>query len=177
MHETDAPDDSPALTSNRTMDLVVALLMLVGSAVVVFDSLRIGIGWRDDGPAPGFFPFWVAVVLAVASLVNLVQAIGDREAAAETFVTRTAFGRILAVLVPTFIYILAIGGLALGPIAVPGLGIYIASALFIAGFMVTIGRESVLKAALVGVCVPLAMFWMFEKWFLVPLPKGPFGFF
>ena len=57
------------------------------------------------------------------------------------------------------------------------MGIYIASALFIVGFMMVIGNEGILKAAAVGVGVPLAMFWMFEKWFLVPLPKGPFGFF
>ena len=177
MHDDDGPDDSPALASIRALDIVVALLLLVGSAIVILDSLRVGIGWRDDGPAPGFFPFWVAVVLAAATLINLARAIGDRAAGSETFVTRTAFGRILAVLVPTFFYLLAVGGIAIGPVQVPGLGIYIASALFIAGFMLVIGRESLVKSVLIGVGVPFAMFWMFEKWFLVPLPKSPFGIF
>ena len=40
-------------------------------------------------------------------------------------------------------------------------------------FMVVIGRENPFKAAAVGVAVPFVLFLMFEKWFLVPLPKGP----
>jgi putative tricarboxylic transport membrane protein len=38
---------------------------------------------------------------------------------------------------------------------------------------VVIGRENPFKAAAVGVAVPFVLFLMFEKWFLVPLPKGP----
>jgi hypothetical protein len=61
----------------------------------------------------------------------------------------------------------------MGPVEVPGLGIYVASCLFIVVFMVLVGRENLLKALALGVAVPFALFLMFEKWFLVPLPKGP----
>ena len=33
--------------------------------------------------------------------------------------------------------------------------------------------EGVVRSVLVGVAVPLFFFLMFEKWSLVPLPKGP----
>ena len=79
----------------------------------------------------------------------------------------------LAVLIPSTCYVALIGGLSLGPVAVPGLGIYVASAIFILAFMIVIGRENPLKALGVGILVPVALFFMFEKWFLVPLPKGP----
>ena len=36
--------------------------MLLGG-VVLFDALRLGIGWGTDGPQSGFFPFWLAVLL------------------------------------------------------------------------------------------------------------------
>ena len=173
MHPSSDEPSGPGLASMRTLEIVVAALLIAGSSVVIWDSMRLGFGWRDDGPAPGFFPFWVAVILGGSSIVNLVRAALDSEAAGEAFVTKSALGRVLAVLVPTFIYIAAIGGIGLGPVAVPGLGIYVSSALFIAGFMIWIGGESVLKAALVGLGVPLVMFMMFERWFLVPLPKGP----
>jgi hypothetical protein len=39
--------------------------------------------------------------------------------------------------------------------------------------MIAVGRENVFKSAGVAVLVPLALFFMFERWFLVPLPKGP----
>ena len=83
------------------------------------------------------------------------------------------FGRVLAVLLPSIVYVALIGGLSLGPVEVPGIGIYVASAIFICGFMLAIGREGVLKSVGVSVAVPFALFLMFEKWFLVPLPKGP----
>ena len=69
----------------------------------------------------------------------------------------------LAVLVPTLAHIL---GIQL-------LGIYIASALFIAGFMRIAGRYGSLRAVVVGAAVGAVLFWLFEVQFLVPLPKGP----
>ncbi|MES1179989.1 MAG: tripartite tricarboxylate transporter TctB family protein, partial [Hyphomicrobium sp.] len=66
-----------------------------------------------------------------------------------------------------------IGGVSLGPVELPGLGIYVASAIFITGFMLMVGRENFFKAVAIGVTVPVVTFMMFERWFLVPLPKGP----
>ena len=47
-----------------------------------YDSNRIGFGWQAEGPAAGFFPFWIAAGLAIASLINLAQALYDRAALA-----------------------------------------------------------------------------------------------
>jgi hypothetical protein len=172
MQQDDGADDSRPLASNRTMEIVVALLLLGGSAIVIHDSIRVGFGWREgEGPAPGYFPFWVAVILAVSSLVNLASALRGH-GAGEIFVSLRPFGRVLAVLVPSFVYVALVGGLSLGPVGIPKLGIYVASAIFIFAFMVVIGRENPLKAVAVSVAVPVLLFLMFEKWFLVPLPKG-----
>ncbi|NOU05923.1 MAG: tripartite tricarboxylate transporter TctB family protein [Hyphomicrobiaceae bacterium] len=154
------------------MEIVLAAVLMLIGAIAIYDSVNIGFGWRDDGPAPGFFPFWVGLTLVGSSLINLFQGI-RKSSARETFVTKPQFGRVLAVLIPSILYVAAIGGLNLGPIQIPGLGIYLASAIFIALFMIFIGKESVIKAILVGCFVPLVTFFMFEKWFLVPLPKGP----
>ena len=63
---------------------------------------------------------------------------------------------------PAIVYVLAIAFV----------GIYVASAIFIAVFMVVLGKYSAWKAALIGVLVSVAFFVMFEVWFKVPLPKG-----
>jgi hypothetical protein len=173
MHENQSEDDSRALVSNRTMEIVVALLLLCGSAIVIYDCMRIGFGWQEGvGPAPGYFPFWIAVIMGIASLVTLVSAV-LHGGPSEVFVALRPFGRVLAVLVPAFVYVALIGGVSLGPVDVPGIGIYVASAMFIFLFMVAVGRTNPLLALGVGIGVPLALFFMFEKWFLVPLPKGP----
>jgi hypothetical protein len=91
----------------------------------------------------------------------------------EVFVTARPFGRVLAVLVPSIVFVAIIGGVSLGPVSLPGLGIYVASAIFIFFFMIVVGRENPFKAICVSVLVPLVLFFLFEKWFLVPLPKGP----
>jgi putative tricarboxylic transport membrane protein len=165
MKHDDMKTNEPALVSNLTMEILVALLFLAGSALVIFDSARLGFGWEEGvGPASGYFPFYIAVFMGIASLITLVQALlGRTEDAGETFVSRRAFGRVLAVLIPTIVFIGLIGYL----------GLYVASAIFIAAFMLFFGRQNPLKAMAVGVGVPFALFMLFEKWFLVPLPKGP----
>ena len=170
MQEKDSSEaEGPSVISTKAVEIIVALLLLGGSAIVITDSIRLGFGWQEGvGPAPGYFPFWVATILGISSLVTLIVAIvkpGD----GESFVTLRPFGRVLAVLIPSFVYVALIGGF----LGIPGIGIYAASALFIFGFMVAIGREGVLKSLAVALGVPFALYMMFEKWFLVPLPKGP----
>jgi hypothetical protein len=129
--------------------------------------------WQEGlGPGPGFFPFWVAVILGVASLVNLFGVFRGA-GAGEIFVTARPFGRVLAVFLPALVFVALIGGASIGPLEVPALGIYVSSALFMIAFMIVVGRENPLKATAIGVAVPFLLFLVFEKWFLVPLPKGP----
>ncbi len=165
MHNDDQnTDNAPALVSVRTMEIVVALLLMLGSAVVIFDSVRIGSGWQEGvGPAAGYFPFYVSLIMGVSALVILVSALFDRKGGQESFVSTLEFRRVLAVLIPSIVFVGLIGWL----------GIYVASAIFIAFFMIAFGQENVFKSAAVGIAVPLALFFMFERWFLVPLPKGP----
>jgi len=159
-HDEGAEDGRPLLR-NRTAEIVVALLLLGGCAVVIYDSVRLGFNWTEgEGPAPGYFPFYVAMILGVSSLVNLLSALRG-QGAGEIFVSARPFSRVLAVLIPSLVYVAL----------VQYVGIYVASAIFIAAFMVVVGRENPLKALGVGLFVPVALFFMFERWFLVPLPK------
>src|SRR5262249_48721513 len=155
MQKDESSDDSRSLVSNRTMEILVALVLLGGCAIVIFDSTRLGFGWREgEGPAPGYFPFWIAVILGVSSLFNLVAGLRG-EGRGEVFVALRPFGRVLAVLLPSLVYVGLIGGVTIGPVEVPRLGIYVASAIFIFAFMIVIGRENPLKAILVSIGAPL----------------------
>lgn len=165
MSHSNNTQDEPTLVTNQTLDIVVAALFLVVSELVIFDCVRLGFGWNSDGPAPGYFPFYVAVAMALASLVNLYRAFTmSADDASEAFVSKPAFKRVLQVLFPTIVYVFA----------VEYLGIYVASAIFIMGFMFVFGGDQgIVRTVGIGLGVPLALFLMFEKWFLVPLPKGP----
>jgi len=165
MHSDDKSEDGPRLVSNRTMDIAVAVFFLVMAAIVIYDSNRLGFHWQEnEGPASGYFPFYIAILMSIASVVNLVRALlGRSENPDETFVSKPAFMRVLTVLIPAIIYVAVLNVI----------GIYVASAIFIFAFMITLGKEPLLKSLIVSIAVPLALFFMFEVWFLVPLPKGP----
>lgn len=166
-------NDQPVV-SNRVMDIVVALLLMVGGIVVVIESRRLGAGWTTDGPGAGYFPFYIGLILVICSLAVIWQAIFQRKDAPAsreetTFVTTHQLQRVLSVLLPAGVYV--------GAVAV--LGIYVASALYIAAFMSLLGRYALWKGVSVGLGVSVVFFLMFEVWFKVPLYKGvlnPLGF-
>ncbi len=149
--------------STRVIELIVAAAFMALAALVMWDSWRLGASWASEGPEAGYFPFYVALIMFVSSAVTFVTNMVSRTHDYSNFVDRSAFKLVLKVLVPTIVYVVLIGYL----------GIYVASAIFIAFFMLWLGRYPIYKVLPVAGLVPLLLFMMFEVWFLVPLPKGP----
>ncbi len=152
-------DDGP---SQRVVEIGVAVAMLVFSAVVIYGSLQAGINWGAEGPRAGFFPFYVAVMIVLASAVTLARIAMDG-GPPRLFAEWGQLRQVLSVILPTTAYVLL----------VPWLGLYAASLLLIAVFMRWLGNYRWSLVCAVSVGVPLIAYMMFEKWFLVPLPKGP----
>ena len=145
----------------RTADLTTALVLMAGGVLVIWDSLRIGIGWGSDGPESGFFPFWLAVILMACCMVIAGQA--WRRARGRPFVTREQLRPVLTTLLPSVGFV----------VLTQFIGLYVASALFMGFYMRWIGRYGWLPVVLVSVLFPVVTFLVFETWFLVPMPKGP----
>jgi hypothetical protein len=154
-----------AVGSVRVWEIVVAALFLVFGAVLLWDSRRLGSSWGSDGPQAGYFPFYIGVIICIASAINLLTAIGRANHA--PFVTWGQLRMVLVVMVPYTVYVALIAN------PVYSLGIYEASVIFIAAFMRVLGKYSWAKMALVSVGSMVVFFLMFEIWFKVPLPKGP----
>jgi putative tricarboxylic transport membrane protein len=159
-----APEDnSPAVTSIRTVDALASLLLLLLALTLGYDNWRTGAGWESTGPQPGYFPFYLAVILAGASLYGLVAAFLSRKEARETFVTQAQLRRVMAVFVPTVLFVLA----------TQFLGLYVASFLLISGFMYFVGKIAWWKSLLTAFIFTAAMFVTFDIAFDVIMPKGP----
>lgn len=168
------PQDSDrAAASTRTIELAVATAIFVIGLVVLIESWRLGARWGEDGPQAGYFPFYIGLLLCVSSGVVFVRALGNRVLAEKSFVAVKQLRLILVILIPSVIYVILIRGVRLGPLGWDGLGIYVASILFISFFMIRLGKYSVLKTIPVAFGVSAAFFLLFEVWFKVPLPKGP----
>src|SRR5580658_8170952 len=101
--EAERADDRPVIRT-RSADIVVSLLLLSLAALLGWDSWRIGAGWASDGPQAGYFPFYLSVMLALASLYGLVSMLLATKAGGEAFVTRDQFVRVMQVFVPTLLF-------------------------------------------------------------------------
>ena len=154
-------ESSEDTVSTRWPEIMVAGVLLAAALLVMFDSLRSGIGWADDGPRSGYFPFRVGLLLAGACVAILVGQLRDRST--KVFAERAQLSMVVQVFVPIVIYVALIAVL----------GIYVASALLIAYFMRRHGKYGWALSAAVSIGVPLVFFGVFERWFLVPLIKGP----
>jgi hypothetical protein len=150
--------------TTRWVELITALVIVALGLLVVMDAHRVGAGWGDDGPKSGYFPNIIGWMLAAAGAwIAGGTIVAWRKLGGKLFVSYADLKPVLGMLLPTIAYVVLIWLI----------GIYVASAIYIAGFMIFYGKYRILPAATVSIGVPVVIFLLFEKWFLVPLPKGP----
>jgi hypothetical protein len=145
----------------RAADIATASFLALIGGLVLVEAIRLGFRWGPDGPESGFFPFWLAVVVIAHTMAILVRAI--RKHSTEPFATRDQLRLVLTVAAP------AAAMVALTHF----IGLYVAALLYLAFYMRRVGRHSWASTAGVSLAIPLVTFVVFEKWFLVPMPKGP----
>jgi putative tricarboxylic transport membrane protein len=148
--------------TQRSVEIGVTVAMAVFSLIVIAGSLQVGIGWGAEGPKAGFVPFYVGLLILGSSIVNCIGVV-TVPSDGRLFADWGQLAKVMSILVPTSIYVALI----------PWIGIYVASIILIAVFMRWLGRYDWSLVAAISLGVPLAIFLVFEKWFLLPLPKGP----
>ena len=163
MSEQTNNSNQDSAISVRAMDIITAIVFLAIGITVMVGSLKLGASWGADGPEAGYFPFYISLIILLSSTVTLYQAaIVNKKKKTESFVDREPLKQVMAVLLPATVFVLG----------VQLIGIYVSSALYIAIFMVWLGKYSAWKAVVVSVGVSAALYLMFEFWFQVPLPHG-----
>lgn len=145
----------------RAADLITASILAIFGGLVIVDAVRLGVGWGMDGPKSGFFPFWLAVILVGSCAIIMAQE--ARKATGRIFAEREKLALVLKVLWPA---VLAVA-------LMQWLGLYVASALYLGFYMRWVGRHSWAVVIPLAIGIPIVTFLVFEKWFYVPMPKGP----
>ncbi len=159
------------------MDRIVAGVLVIVGLGVAWKSTELPIGiLPKEGPGGGFLPFWLSLGISVAALGVFAQSFfggppaeGDEEAgdgqaagAEGGFVSWEGFLDILRVAIPALIMVLLISTIS----------IYIAAAGFVFYCLFYVGRHGMRVSLAVSVGVPIGVFLIFEKFLIVPLPKG-----
>jgi putative tricarboxylic transport membrane protein len=147
--------------SHKWVEGGITLTIGLFGLIVVLGSVKAGINWGAEGPRAGFFPFYIGMFIVVSSMINLWHGLHDGDG--RLFAEWGQLRQVLSVVIPTGIYVGVM----------PFTGLYLASMVFIAWFMRWLGKYSWPMVAGVALGMPIVTYFIFERWFLVPLPKGP----
>ncbi len=151
----------------RKANIFMALLMFAVGGIVLFDAVRLGYGWGMSGPDAGFFPFVLAIGVLISSVIVLFKGIRayKKEGPGERLIPEGGLKPILWVLIPSavMVFLTAL------------VGLHLAALCFLAFYMRVVGKIGWVKVALVSVLVPMGLYILFDKLFLIPLPQGLWG--
>ena len=154
---------SGVLLTRFTLEIAVALFTMLLGGIVTYGAYEFGIGWGDAGPQAGYFPFYIGLIIMLASGGALIQGIIKHRDRKEAFLTREQGGRILAFFGPMLAFV----------VLSMFLGLYVSLMLYLFGAMVFQGGYRPLKAVAISVSSAVIFYFVFERWFQVPLLKGP----
>ena len=149
-------------------ELGMGLFFVAAGAIVVNGSLEQGVGWGTTGPESGYFPFRIGWLIIATGVINGALAVAtairvrrhrDRR---EIFLEHGKLRPVLQVFLPMAVYL----------VAIRGLGLYIASAIYITAFMAWHGKYR-WRALPTGIAVSVVFYFLLEVWFKVELYKGP----
>lgn len=151
----------------RKADIICALIILGIGILVMYDSIRLGFGWGMSGPLAGFFPFILSLIVNIGCLIVIAQAIARKGVSSSNkpFIPKGAIKPVLNVIIPA----------ALMVILTKYIGLYIAAGLYLAVYMRWIGRHRWSTVISLSIIVPLSTYILFDKLFLVPMPRGILG--
>jgi hypothetical protein len=150
------------MISRRSLEITTAVLTGTFGMAVAISSIDNEISWTTGGVGSGTFPFITGLIILAGSALNFV------------FGWRGEYGpllgssevkRLLRLFVPAAVYIAAI----------PALGIYVASALYVWGTISLQGSWSRWGAISFALLFTVSIYLIFELAFQVSLPHGALG--
>jgi putative tricarboxylic transport membrane protein len=153
------------MTMRRTYQITGMILLLLAAYIAV-ESLQIRY-YTSLGPGPGFFPFWLAVILGALAVCMLAQAtFGHAEPMpADFFSSRKGYLKMGAVVLAL------VGTTAL----LEPLGFCLTMLAMYLFLLYTLGRQSLIVTALVSLFGSFGVYYLFVRLLQVPLPTGLFG--
>ena len=151
----------------RKADIAVAAILMLLGFLVIGDAIRLGFGWGMSGPEAGFFPFYMGLGVVICTFFILLRAVRvfKKEGPGKRLIMAGGLSQILWVLAP-----------ALGMVLLTELiGLHLATVLYLAFYMGVLGKIHWGKVILLSILVPLVVYIVFDKIFLIPLPEGLWG--
>ncbi len=150
-------------------DRIVAIGLILVCLGVAWKSTELPVGiLPKEGPGGGFLPFWLSLGIAGVSMIVLLESLFFPHRNKSTgegsgiFMSREGLHDLMRVGLPGMIMILLIGIIS----------VYFSSAIFIFYCLFVVGHHKLRTSVAVAIGVPVVVYYIFEKFLIVPLPKG-----
>lgn len=150
----------------RSADRIAGAALLALAIAFSVGALQQYAFWGDNGPGPGFLPFWLGLVMALLAAMLLVGALRSREPG-EAWLPRGDGLRRLALVIGVTVAFVAL---------IDAIGMTIATALFLIVLLRWPDRQPWPRTVAIALAVAALNYFVFTRWLHVPLPAGPFGF-
>lgn len=150
----------------RKAELVMAVVMGVFSAYLMWKSAELPIGWiPEEGPGGGAFPFWLSAGMLGCCIWIIVRWL-RRTSTVAVSTDQYMDSQTLRM------FLLVAGSLTVMIGLIHVVGVYVSVPLFMLFYMRYMGGHPWLPTGVIAVATPIVAFFFFEISLKITLPKG-----
>jgi hypothetical protein len=149
-------------TTHRQVEIGAVVVFLLLGALVLWDTIRLGPGWGESGPQPGFFPFVLTILLVLGTLGVIYVNIYRHPEGRPFFEVSQEFSDLLKVGIPILVVVALIRWL----------GLYITSGLYIGFFMAWYGKFHWYWALAGAIILPAVLWLVLREGFNISMPMS-----
>jgi hypothetical protein len=151
-------------TTYRQVEIGAVVVFLLLGALVLLDTIRLGPGWGESGPQPGFFPFVMTILLVLGTLGVIYVELYRQSDTRPFFEVSEEVADLLKVGIPIVIVAFVIRWL----------GLYAGAGLYIAFFMAWYGKFRWYSALAGGIILPVVLWLVLREGFNISMPMSAF---
>jgi hypothetical protein len=148
----------------RQVEIGAVVVFLLLGALVLLDTIRLGPGWGESGPQPGFFPFVMTILLVLGTLGVIYVELYRQSDTRPFFEVSEEVADLLKVGIPIVIVAFVIRWL----------GLYAGAGLYIAFFMAWYGKFRWYSALAGGIILPVVLWLVLREGFNISMPMSVF---
>ena len=149
-------------TTHRQVEIGTIVVFLLLGILLLFESMRLGPGWGESGPQPGFFPFVLTILLVLGTLGVAYVNIYRHPESRPFFEVSQEVTDLLKVGIPILVVVALIRWL----------GLYITSGLYIGFFMAWYGRFRWYWALAGAILLPAVLWLTLRYGFNISMPMS-----
>jgi putative tricarboxylic transport membrane protein len=146
----------------------VASIWIVGSIAICWHATSLEY-LTSIGPGPGFFPFWLGLIMLVLSILWMISLFRNKSQDSVPAEDDQKITIDRGTVTRFFVVVSAIIGVSL---VMSLVGFQIAMFCFVSFVLIGLGRRDWLRIGVISVCLSFGTYYLFVNWLDVSLPQA-----